>query len=74
LGRAVDPDTLNPYPDPDPIRIEGFDDQKLKKKNHWTIILLIFFRSKIAFYLCPSYMSSLQPSKDNIQHYKKWNF
>jgi hypothetical protein len=37
--KAVDPDSLNPTfqvnlkPDPDPIRIQGFNDQKLKKKN-----------------------------------------
>ncbi len=24
---------VNPDSDPDPIRIQGFDDQKLKKKN-----------------------------------------
>jgi hypothetical protein len=44
----VDPDLLNPIPDtdpdptfqvnpdadPDPIRIEGFDDKKLKKKKN----------------------------------------
>jgi hypothetical protein len=32
----MDPDPafqLNPDPDTDPIRIQGFDDQKLKKKN-----------------------------------------
>jgi hypothetical protein len=37
--RVVDPDSLNPAfqvnlkPDPDPIRIQGFNEQKLKKKN-----------------------------------------
>jgi hypothetical protein len=38
---------------------------------------LIFFGSKIAIYLSlglhkgrPSYMRSLQPSKENIQHFK----
>jgi hypothetical protein len=37
--RAVDPDSLNPLPDPafqvnpDPIHIQGFDDQKPKKRN-----------------------------------------
>jgi hypothetical protein len=29
--RAVDPDSLNPDTDPDSIRIQGFDDQKLKE-------------------------------------------
>jgi hypothetical protein len=44
-SRAVDPDSFNPDPDKDPafqvnsdmdpetIRIQGFDDHKLKKKN-----------------------------------------
>jgi hypothetical protein len=27
--------------------------------------------SKIAIYLCPGYRRSLQPSKENIQHFKK---
>jgi len=51
------------------IRIQGFDDQKLKKKYSW-IFLYIFFGSKIAIYLSlgdlkwrPSYRRSLQPSK-----------
>ncbi len=33
----------------------------------------IFFWSKIAIYLCPSYRRSLQPSKETIQLLKKWN-
>jgi hypothetical protein len=39
----MDPDPafqLNPDPDTDPIRIQGFDDQKLKKKK---IQMKIFF-------------------------------
>ncbi len=33
-GRAVDPDSLNlTDTDRDPIRIQGFDDQKLRNKN-----------------------------------------
>jgi hypothetical protein len=57
----VDPDSLNQDPDmdpdpafqvnPDPIRIHGFDYQKLKKKK----IFDEFFSSKIAIYSCPSY-------------------
>ncbi len=41
---------------------------------------LIFLRSKVANYLSqgrhkgrPSYRGSLQPSKENIQHFKTWN-
>ncbi len=52
---AVDPDSLNPdtdmdpdpafqvNPDPDPIRIQGFDDQKLKKENTAETFFYIFF-------------------------------
>ncbi len=45
----------DPYPDP------GFWCPKTAEKK-W---------SKMAIYLCPSYMRSLQPSKENIQHLKK---
>jgi hypothetical protein len=84
----VDPDSLNPDPDGDPdpafqvnpdlIRIQGFDDQKLKKKNSAENLFKTFFKSKIAIYLAsglhkgrPHYRRSLQPSKENIQHFKK---
>jgi hypothetical protein len=36
--------------DPDPIRIQGFNDQKLKKNDSWKK-LNIFFWSKTAIYL-----------------------
>ncbi len=62
--------------DPDPIRIQGFNDQKLKKNYSWKKNLL-FFWSKTAIYLslglhkvCPSYRRSLQLSKEAIQHFK----
>jgi hypothetical protein len=61
--------------DPDPIRIQGFNDQNLKKitakKN------LICFCSNTAIYLslglhkvCPGYRRSLQLTKEAIQHFK----
>ncbi len=63
--------------DPDPafqvIRIQGFDDQKFKKK-YTAENFFFFFWSKIAIYLRPSYRRSLQPSKENIQHFKKCNY
>ncbi len=80
-GSVVDLDSLNP----DRIRIgirtqfriQGFDDQKLRKK--YTAEKNYFF-SKIVMYLSlgllnghPSYRRSLQPSKENIQHFKIWN-
>ena len=39
----TDPDT-----DPDPIRIQGFNDQKLKKNNSWKKIKF-FFDQKLQF-------------------------
>jgi hypothetical protein len=68
-----------------PIRIQsgsrGFDDQKLEKIYSWKI-KLNFFGSKTTIYLSlyinykgrPSYRRCLQLSKENIQHFKKWNF
>ncbi len=71
----TDPDT-----DPDPIRIQGFNDQKLKKNNSWKKNL-IFFGSKTAIYLslglhkvCPGYRRILQLTKEAIQHFKTWIF
>ncbi len=70
---------LNTDPDLDLIRIQGFDDQNWNKftagKN------LIFFLSEIPIYLSlglhkgrSSYRRSLQLTKENIQHFKKYNF
>ncbi len=58
-----------------PIRIQGFDDQKLKKK-FTAGKNLIFFLLKIAIFFKgrPNYRRSLQPSKENSQHFKTWNF
>ncbi len=63
-----------------PIRIQGFNDQKLEKITA-KIFLLFFFISKTAIYLslglhkvCPSYRRSLQFSKEAIQHFKTWTF
>ncbi len=61
----------NPYPDP--IRIQGLNDQKLgkiySKKNNLTIYLTLGLHKG-----SPSYKRSLQLSKENIQHFKTWNF
>jgi hypothetical protein len=88
----VDPDSLNPDPDKgssissksgsksdlDLIRIQGFDDQKLKEKNTAENFLLSFVDQKLQFTYPlglhkgrPIYRRSLQPSKENIQHLKK---
>ncbi len=57
--------SLNPDLDTDPVWIQSFDDQKFNKK--------IQIWSKIAIHLCQSYRRSLPPSKENMQHFKKWN-
>jgi hypothetical protein len=66
---------------PDPIRIQGFNDQKLKKKLQLKIFYFIFLWSKTAIYLslglhkvCPSYRRRLQLSKEAIQHFKTRTF
>ncbi len=57
---SVSPDT---EPVPDPIRIQGFDDQNWSK-----IIQQIFF-----FYQKLQFTFVLKPLKENIQHFKKLN-
>jgi hypothetical protein len=64
---------VNPDADPDPIRIQGFDEQKLKEKKYSRKIVLSFFLLKIAIYLCHGFRRSLQPSEEKIQHFKKLN-
>ncbi len=63
-----------------PIRIQGFDDQKLKKKLQLKKKFHIFF-IKTAIYLSlglhkgrPIYRRSLPPSKEYIQGVKTWYF
>ncbi len=57
-------------PDPDPIRIQGLMTKNWRKNYSLKINL---FGSKIAINLCPCYRRSLQPSKKNIEHFKKLN-
>jgi hypothetical protein len=63
---------------PDPIRIQGYDDQKLGKIYSWNFFYYIFLiKSYLSLGLHkghPSYRRSLQPSKENIQHFKTWSF
>jgi hypothetical protein len=59
------------HPDPDLIRIQGFKDQKLRKKitankNLITTVYLSLGLHKER----PSYRRSLQLSKEAIQHFK----
>jgi hypothetical protein len=35
------------------------------------ILAFFIFKKKIAIYISPSYRRSLQPSKENIRHFKK---
>ena len=71
--RVADPHSF--HPDPDPIRIQGFNDKKLKKKK--LQLKNFFFASKTTISLSlhkerPSYRRSLQLSKEPIQHFKTW--
>jgi hypothetical protein len=64
----VDPDSLNPDPDPafqvnpDPIRFQGFDDQKLKKKKK-----LKTFKNLSLFRNLNLLMSKLQEKPSSLQ-------
>jgi hypothetical protein len=69
---------VNPDPktDPDPIWIQGFDDQKVKKKNT-AEISFSFFDQNYTLIIPrpphkgrPSYRRSLPPSKEYIQYLK----
>ncbi len=64
VGRAVDPDTdpdpaFQVNPDPDLIRIQGFDDRKLKKK----IQMKIFFYQKLQFTCVQAAGKDFRPQK-----------
>ncbi len=65
--------SCGPDNDPDPIRIQGFDDQKLKKKKIHLKIFYLLFLLKIAIYLCPSYRRSLSALKREHPALKKLN-
>ncbi len=70
--RVTDPHSF----DPDPIRIQGFDGQRLEKIYNWKKNYI--FWSKTALYLFlgihkgRSSYRSLHPSKENILHLKTW--
>jgi hypothetical protein len=68
------PTIVTSVSDPDPIRIQGFDDQKLKKIGTGIQLKKVdIFFIKLAIYLSLGFHKvrpSLQPSKDNIQHFK----
>jgi hypothetical protein len=65
LTSVADPDSLDPDPalkvNPDPVRIQVLYDQKLEKIQLGNCLL----KGRL------SYRRSLQPSKENIQHFKK---
>ncbi len=56
------------------IRNQGFDDQKLKKKNLQLEEKLNFLDQKLLFLGLYKGRPSLQPSKENIQHFKTRSF
>jgi hypothetical protein len=79
-ARAVDPDSLNPNPDTDPdpafqvktdsdtdrdpIRIQGFDDQKFKERNTAENFFYLFFDQKLKF-------TYVQATGEAFSHQKK---
>jgi hypothetical protein len=54
------------------FRIQGFDDQKLKKYS-WEFFIIFFDQKLQLTYPYASFKDrkSLQPSKENIQNFKK---
>jgi hypothetical protein len=56
--------------DPDPIRIQGFNDQKLKRKKQLKKKKTAIYLSLGLHKVCPSYRRSLQLTKEAIQHFK----
>jgi hypothetical protein len=83
-GRVGDPNWFNADPDPAffliAVRIpdpgSGFDDLKLKKNLQLEIFIFIFLIKNCNLIIQgrPSYRRSLQPAKENIQHFKTWRF
>ncbi len=81
VSRAVDPDSLNldpdpafqVYPDLDPSRIQGFDDQNWRKKIQQKIFYISFLIKNHKL-LVSKLQRSLQPSKENIQNMTFINF
>jgi hypothetical protein len=65
---------MNTNPDPGPIRIQGFKNQKLKKnyssKKKKNLSKTAIYLSLGLHKVCPSYRRSLQLSKEAIQHFK----
>jgi hypothetical protein len=59
---------LNPDLDTDTIRIQSFDDQKLKKKNTDLIM------QKLQFTYVQATGKAFRPQKKNIQHFQKMKF
>jgi hypothetical protein len=58
-------------PDPDPIRIQGFDDQiKIYCKKKFGLKTGTIYLSLGLHHGFLSYRRSLQPSKENIQHFE----
>jgi hypothetical protein len=69
---------LNTHPDPDPVQIQGFDDQKLKKFTAGKNLKFSLIKTCILPYLSVGLHKgrprNLPSSKENIQHFKTWNF
>ncbi len=73
----TDPDpTFQVNPDPDPIRIQGFDDQKLKEKNTAGIFLYLFCIKNSSLLMSKSKEkpSALKKEHPSFQKIKFTNF
>jgi hypothetical protein len=68
----VDPDSaFKGSSDPDPIRIQGFDDQKQKKKNTAENFSFLFFSSKLQFTYFQATEEAFSPQKRTSSTSKK---
>ncbi len=57
-----------------PIRIQGFDDYGTQEQLKKNLNVFKIKNCNLPVPRPPSYRRSLQPSKENIQHLKTWNF
>jgi hypothetical protein len=62
---------VNPDPDTDSIRIQGFDDQKLKKKIQWNFFSFFDQKLQITGTYAQATGEAFQHAKENIVHFKK---
>jgi hypothetical protein len=62
---------VNRDPDPDTIRIHGFDDQKLKKKIQLKIFFIFFFYQKMSFPYLVASIKNVQGTGEALSPQKR---